>query len=150
MKNSGGPLGNQLGREMAGRNKSFQSLVFVLTQLHLTFQCPTRIFTFSYCAWLWNWLLVFKNVCPLTPVSFTGNSRGLNFPLSEIIPAPVLKQQVWRILPLRLRQDDWCTSRNQSHHYCADDRVDSCQESGKGESYQTGKRRQTRNHSGRP
>ena len=51
-------------------NNNFQSSVFVLTQLHfgqwsslpfclpsLIVRWPARIFTFSYCAWTWNWLI---------------------------------------------------------------------------------------------
>ena len=34
MQSSGGPLDNQLEVRTAGRNKSFTSLVFILTQLH--------------------------------------------------------------------------------------------------------------------
>ena len=54
---------------MAGCNKSFQSSVFVLTQLHfgqwsslpfclpsLIVQWHARILAFSNCTWLWNWL----------------------------------------------------------------------------------------------
>ena len=54
----------------AGCNKSFQRLVFVLTQLHfhqwsslpfclpsLLLRGPPELFTFHYCTWLWNWLI---------------------------------------------------------------------------------------------
>ena len=54
---------------MAGRNKNFQRLVFVLAQLHSgqwssppfystqvrLSSGPPEFFTFSYCACLWNW-----------------------------------------------------------------------------------------------
>ena len=60
MKHSGGPLDKQT----AGRSKSFQSLVYVLTQLQFgqwtsfPFCLPNlNIFTCYYCAWQWDWLL---------------------------------------------------------------------------------------------
>ena len=56
-KNRMGHWTTKLGIQMAGHNKSFQSLAFELTQLHFgqwsslpIQQWPARIFTFIYCA----------------------------------------------------------------------------------------------------
>ena len=59
------------GRQIASRNKSFHSLVFVLTQLHSVEQSSTlcqiwlsnglpECSTFNYCAWLWNWFIALQ------------------------------------------------------------------------------------------
>ena len=52
--------------KLGNRNKKFQILSFVFTQLHFGFPSvsqvwlssdPPEVFTFSYCAWFWYWLI---------------------------------------------------------------------------------------------